>query len=64
MQWLMVRAEGSKPGSLAIASSWAWILWLYGLRDWHGASALGGFAIGGVLGAQGVVIDRLVMMGL
>ena len=60
----MVRADGSRPGSLAIASSCAWILWLYGLRDWHGTSALGGFAMRDVLGAQRVEIDRLVMMGL
>lgn len=39
------------------------MLWLYGLRDWHGASALGGFDIREDLVAQWVVMSRRVMIG-
>lgn len=40
------------------------MLWLYGLCDWHGASAFGVFDIREDLGAQRVVMSRRVMMGL
>ena len=60
-----MQADGFRPGSLASASSCAWILLLYFLCDCNGVRAIVGFVIReGLSGVGTLVARRRVMMGL
>ena len=60
-----MQADGLSPGNLASASSCAWILLLYFLRDCNGVRAVVAFVIRDGLSEVGTqVAERRVMMGL